>query len=77
MYEHYEEGQKTLSFLINFLKDRIEAEEKHGSKLQKQATKSSGWTEAGCVSFDSLLSFSLLPHTHLPIRSSISGAHRG
>jgi hypothetical protein len=50
VYDHYEEGRDTLGFLISFLKERISAEEKHASKLEKQASKSTGWTETGCVS---------------------------
>lgn len=49
MYDHYEEGRATLAFLIAFFKERITAEEKHASKLEKQAAKATGWTETGYV----------------------------
>ena len=49
VYDHYEEGQKTLAFLIAFFRDRIEADAKYSAKLEKQAQKSTGWTEPGYV----------------------------
>jgi hypothetical protein len=49
VYDHYEEGRNTLAFLLAFLKERITAEEKHASKLEKQASKAVGWTEAGTL----------------------------
>ncbi len=49
MYDRYEEGRKTLSELLRFYGDRVEADADYAKSLQKLVTKGHGVSERGCV----------------------------
>lgn len=49
MYDRYEEGRKTLSELIRFFSDRVEADTSYAKDISKLVTKAYSVTERGCA----------------------------
>lgn len=54
VYDRYEEGRKTLSELIRFFTDRIDADTSYAKDISKLVTKAYSVTERGCAWCDYL-----------------------